>query len=199
MVLHVSSATDYDPYVTSVFPGGHVFVNNVMVDTTPAGTASGNGSSSQPVISADGRYVAFTTNATDLVSGDSNGVSDVAVRDMFTSQLTVLSKGSFGTTGNGKSFAPQISADGRFVYFLSEATNLVGGLSDTNGGADLFIYDTITGKLGCMSVTPSGTSTGNKGVDQSSPTGAYSISADGTGGRLVLRSDRPDESAASRR
>lgn len=180
--VQVSSALDLDPYVTSISPGNHVFVNNVMVDTIPAGNSSGNGSSSEPVISADGRWVAFTTNASDLIAtggADLNGVSDVAVRDLFTGKLTVISRTSTGLTGNGKSFAPQISADGRYVFFLSEARNLVGGVSDANASTDLFRFDTSTNQLACMSVTPAGTATGNKGVDSSSVTGLYSISAAG--------------------
>src|SRR5207247_11010915 len=97
--------------------------------------------------SADGRFVAFDSAATNLVAGDTNGTADVFVHDRqtgTTERVSVASGG--GTQGNGKSggfFAfPALSADGRFVAFQSDATNLVAG--DTNGTTDVFVYDRQT-------------------------------------------------------
>ncbi|WP_198680744.1 TolB family protein [Lentzea terrae] len=101
----------------------------------------GNGDSTTPVISADGRYVAFPSLASNLVPGDRNGVSDVFVKDLRTGLVRSASRG-----GDGPSFdPPALSADGRFVAFVSSATNLVAG--DTNGADDVFVTDMRTGRV----------------------------------------------------
>jgi archaellum component FlaF (FlaF/FlaG flagellin family) len=97
----------------------------------------GNGDSWAPSISADGRYVAFTSRASNLVPGDTNGTWDVFVHDRVTGQTTRVSVASDGTEGNGASEFPSISADGRYVAFISEASNLVPG--DTNDKRDIFV------------------------------------------------------------
>jgi LPXTG-site transpeptidase (sortase) family protein len=114
----------------------------------------GNDHSSVPYISSDGRYVAFASNATNLVAGDTNGVNDVFVHDLTTGATTRVSVDSSGVQGNGGSFTPSISSDGRYVVFLSAATNLVAG--DTNGVSDVFVYDMITGATKRVSVDSSG-------------------------------------------
>jgi Tol biopolymer transport system component len=101
----------------------------------------GNGDSTTPVISADGRYVAFPSLASNLVHGDHNGVSDVFVKDLRTGVVRSASSG-----GDGPSFdPPALSADGRFVAFVSSASNLVAG--DTNGVDDVFVTDMRTGHV----------------------------------------------------
>jgi Tol biopolymer transport system component len=101
----------------------------------------GNGDSTTPVISADGRYVAFPSLASNLVRGDRNGVSDVFVKDLRTGLVRSASRG-----GDGPSFdPPAVSADGRFVAFVSSATNLVA--DDTNGVDDVFVTDMHTGRV----------------------------------------------------
>src|SRR5262245_18763724 len=94
-----------------------------------SGGARDNGSVgfySTPVsLSADGRFVAFSSSGSSLASGDTNGVTDVFVRDRQTGQTTRVSVASGGSQANGPSRLPKISADGRFVVFLSEASNLV--------------------------------------------------------------------------
>jgi archaellum component FlaF (FlaF/FlaG flagellin family) len=97
----------------------------------------GNGRSWAPSISADGRYVAFYSEASNLVPGDTNGRADVFVHDRLTGQTTRVSVASDGTEGNGASEFPRISADGRYVAFISDASNLVPG--DTNGTGDIFV------------------------------------------------------------
>src|SRR5213595_159425 len=99
----------------------------------------GNGGSGGPAISADGRFVAFASYASNLVPGDTNGVADVFVHDRQTGTTKRVSVNSAGTQGNGGSGSPAISADGRFVAFSSYATNLVPG--DTNGVVDVFVHD----------------------------------------------------------
>src|SRR5262249_9356055 len=90
-------------------------------------------------ISADGRYVAFDSQATNLVASDTNGAGDVFVHDRITGATVRVSVDSSGAQGNYGSYRPSISADGRFVAFMSYATNLVAG--DTNGTFDIFVHD----------------------------------------------------------
>src|SRR5437867_3390116 len=130
----------------------------------------GNGGSGGPAISADGRFVAFASYASNLVPGDTNGVADVFVHDRQTGITERVSVDSAGNEGNGGSSGPAISADGRFVAFASSASNLVPG--DTNGVADVFVHDRQTGTTERVSVD----SLGNEGNGSSANP---SISADG--------------------
>jgi Tol biopolymer transport system component len=105
-----------------------------------------------PAISADGRYVAFQSSATNLVSGDTNGVSDIFLRDRQAGITRRVSTTSSGTQGNRASYAPSISADGEHVAFASHATNLVA--YDTNDKADVFVqwqHPAITGRVSLRS------------------------------------------------
>ena len=103
------------------------------------GGEQGNGRSFFPAISADGRFVAFYSDASNLVAADTNGARDVFVHDRQTGETARVSVDSSGAEANGDSFAPAISADGRFVAFSSAASNLVAG--DTNGVDDVFLRD----------------------------------------------------------
>ena len=98
-----------------------------------------NGGSYDPSISADARYVAFASDATDLVTSDTNGATDVFVRDLETDTTVRVSVTSAGGQSNGRSQAPAISANGRYVAYESWATNLAG--SDTNGFLDVYVRD----------------------------------------------------------
>ncbi|MFI5692560.1 TolB family protein [Kribbella sp. NPDC051586] len=109
-----------------------------------AGTAKGLG------VSANGRYVVFSSYADDLVAGDTNGQRDVFVRDVVTGRTTLVSAGPGGVPGNGESREPSISADGRYVVFNSFASNLLPG--DTNGAGDVFRRDLRTGRTTLVSV-----------------------------------------------
>ena len=116
--------------------------------------AEANGNSEVPAISPDGRYVAFRSDATNLVSDDTNDVSDIFIHDRETGQTTRVSVSSSGGQGNGDSDYPTISDDGRYVAFQSHASNLVTG--DTNDSWDIFVHDRQTGQTSCVSVSPSG-------------------------------------------
>jgi Tol biopolymer transport system component len=107
--------------------------------STATGGGQGNGNSFVPAISAGGRFVAFYSEASNLVQGDTNGARDVFVRDVQTGETTRVSVSNSGGEANGDSFAPALSADGRYVAFSSAATNLVDG--DTNDANDIFIRD----------------------------------------------------------
>jgi Tol biopolymer transport system component len=130
-----------------------------------------NGASSSPSISADGRYVVFTSDATNLVPGDTNGVGGVFVRDRSTGTTSMVSLRSDGDQSNAGGYDPSISADGRYVVFTSLATNLVPG--DTNGKADVFVHDRSTGTTSRVSVRSNGDQANNRRSDEPS------ISADG--------------------
>jgi len=155
-----------------------VFVRDLVAGSTEraslgSGGAEANGESDLPSISADGRYVAFESVATNLVAGDANGSRDVFVRDRLLAATQLASVDSGGAHANGDSRAPAISADGRFVAFESAATNLVA--NDTNGMHDVFLRDRQDG----VTVRASVDSSGVQGNDDSfNP----SVSADG---RLV--------------
>jgi Tol biopolymer transport system component len=126
------------------------------VSVSSAG-AQGNGVSAQGAISADGRYVAFYSDASNLVSGDTNARSDVFVRDIQTGTTTRVSVSSSGAQANGNSSQPHISADGRFVAFTSDASDLVSG--DTNARRDVFLHDRSTGTTSRVSVRSTGAQT----------------------------------------
>ncbi|HOC32431.1 MAG TPA: hypothetical protein PKK84_09330, partial [Armatimonadota bacterium] len=116
-----------------------------------------NSSSYRPAISADGRFVAFWSFASNLVPGDTNARPDVFLRDRWTGTTTLVSVASDGTQGNDESGRDglSISADGRYVAFQSLARNLVP--NDVNLVSDVFLRDTRTGSTSCLSVTPAGT------------------------------------------
>jgi Tol biopolymer transport system component len=89
------------------------------------------------VISADGRYVAFSTGSSDATVGDRSGQADIYVRDRVNNTTARVSVSSDGDSGNGESATPSISADGTRVAFYSPADNLAPG--DTNGWGDVFL------------------------------------------------------------
>lgn len=152
-----------------------VFVRDTLLGlTTRVSVASdgteGNGISGRPSISADGRYVAFHSDAGNLVPGDTNNSVDVFVHDRQTGETTRVSLTTGGIQGNMSSIAPAISADGRIVAFTSFANNLVPG--DTNNRGDVFAHDRLTGETTRVSV--------DSGGGQSNDTSERpSISADG--------------------
>ena len=125
-----------------------IFVRDRATDTlewisvAPDGTA-GNSDSVAPAISADGRYVSFASRATNLVAGDTNDARDVFVHDRFLGLTERVSLTSAGLQGDAESVESSLSADGRFVAFVSEATNLVP--DDTNSVRDVFVRDRLLG------------------------------------------------------
>lgn len=118
------------------------------ISVTSDGTEA-NDNSGSPSLSADGRYVAYGSDATNLVPGDTNGVIDIFVFDRYTNMTERVSVASDGTQANDHSAEPSISADGRFVTYSSGASSLVPG--DTNG-YDIFVFDRQTGTTTRVSV-----------------------------------------------
>lgn len=116
---------------------------NLLVSVNTNGIFAGNGDSSEPSISADGRYVAFTSWASDLVAGDTNKAGDVFVRDLSAGTTVRVSADKSGQGfGNNSSYTPTISADGRYVLFHSLANNLSPG-TFTSGTENLFLRDRV--------------------------------------------------------
>src|SRR6266852_5252084 len=147
-VVFASNSTDLVSGLTN--SNGAVFIRDLVAGTTrmvsinQAGTGAGNGYSDYWQVTPDGRYVAFDSRSSDLVSGDTNGVKDVFVRDMTANTTTLVSVNSNGTgTGNNTSQYPVISDDGRYVAFESTASNL--GPIDNNGNFDVYVRDLVAG------------------------------------------------------
>jgi Tol biopolymer transport system component len=142
--------------------------------------APANGPTFYPSISADGRYVAFTSDARNLVPGDTNRVPDVFRKDRLTGEVVRVSVGAGGAQADDESYTSYltaISADGRFVCFTSDATNLVPG--DTNDREDVFVRDLVAGTTTRVSVGPGG-------IEADGDSDRASISADGN--RVVFES-----------
>src|SRR5262245_11883670 len=126
--------------VVAVPASGQGTTTRISVAT--GGAQGVGGSSDGPVTSADGRFITFSSAATNLVAGDTNDAFDVFVHDRQTATTTRVSVGAGGVQAAGRSIAPVISGDGRFVAFMSAASNLVPG--DTNNAFDVFVHDRQT-------------------------------------------------------
>ena len=171
----------FESYASNLVTGdtngaGDVFVHNMQTGTTvrvsvDSSGVQGDGQSSYPSLSANGRFVAFESDATNLVAGDTNGSTDIFVHDLLTGTTQRATVDSTGVQANSASHLASISADGRFVAFESYASNLVG--LDNNSVLDIFVHDFQTGATLLASV---GTA-GNKSINQNSV--APSISQDG--------------------
>lgn len=154
----------FDSYATNLVAGDvndapDVFVHDCQTGATTLISRNswgevGNGWSSAPTISFDGRYVAFYSSASNLVPNDTNEAGDIFVRDRQTGETTRVSVNSAGQEGNEYSRDPTISADGRHVAFESRATNLVPG--DANDKDDIFAHDRQTGRTTRVSVSSAG-------------------------------------------
>lgn len=173
-VAFVTRATNLDPADTN--SEADVCLRDLATGTTELvsvalGGGSGNRGSYQPAISSDGRYVAFTSFASDLVAGDQNGRNDVYRRDRRLGRTVRVSLDATGIEVREHCEAPAISADGRFVSFQSRAAVLVA--NDTNGEPDVFLKDLVSGAIERVSL-------GAGGIEGNGPAGPTSaISADG--------------------
>lgn len=162
VVAFQSSATNLVPNDTNgqpdVFVRDRVAGVTTRVSVSSAGVQA-NGTSDHVAISADGRYVAFRSNASNLVAGDTNGAYDVFLHDRATGTTSRVSVSTSGVQGTSGSERPSISSDGRYVAFVSYAPNLVAG--DTNSSGDVFVHDTHTGVTSLESRATTGVS-GNR-------------------------------------
>lgn len=174
----------FDSGATNLVPGDtnaswDIFVrDNAEGVTTRISVSSagdqGNATSSEPAISADGRFVAFVSKATNLVPNDTNNQRDMFVYDRNTQTTTRVSVDSAGNEQNSYCFGSSISGNGQFVVFESEATNLVP--SDTNNRRDVFVHDRSTGTTTRVSVDSAGNqSDGSSGNARISENGRYVV------------------------
>ncbi len=137
-----------------------IFVRDLLTGTTTMVSVSstgqqGNRRSRRASISGDGRFVAFRSDATNLVPGDTNGKTDIFLHDRQTHTTTRVSVASDGTQANDDTHAMSISADGQLVAFDSYASNLVS--DDTNGTLDVFVHEPSTGETTRVNVADDGT------------------------------------------
>ena len=154
-----------------------VFVRDLTTGTLTRTSTAADGSQADAgsvlaSMSVDGRHVAFQSDATNLVAGDTNGVTDVYVKNLTTGAITRASTAADGSQGNGVSTGASLSRDGNLVAFVSRADNLVAG--DTNLSADVFVKNLTTGAVTRVSTASDGTQSSGDA------TGIARISADGT-------------------
>ena len=155
----------YESFATNLVPGDtngkkDVFLFDCHTWTTERASVTwdgneANGSSEEASISIDGRYVAFSSVASNLVVGDTNSRYDIFVLDRDAGTMERVSVASDGSQANDRSNHPSVSSDGRYVAFASEATNVVAG--DTNGKWDVFVHDRQTGATERVSVASDST------------------------------------------
>jgi RHS repeat-associated protein len=159
-----------DPLGNVLAVGGGATGDVTELISQSTGKVHGNGASNQSYLSADGRYVVFQSSAANLVTGDTNAVDDVFLRDRLDGTTIRVSVSSSGIQGNGASSDPAISADGRYVVYTSAATNLVSG--DTNAKVDIFVFDRTTAATTRASLA-------NAGAQSNHSSGDAVVSGDG--------------------
>src|SRR6266704_1182779 len=145
-----------NPLPILVAPRLNVFLRDrtagmtTLVSVNFTGTGGGNGDSIPTGISTNGRYACFESSASDLVLTDTNGLTDVFVRDLMSNTTALVSANLAGVPGNGVCRGSALTPDGRYVAFVSAATNLVAG--DTNGIPDVFLRDLQASTTALVSV-----------------------------------------------
>lgn len=148
-VVFASAANDLTPggngrFVLNIYLRDRTAQTTTLVSANINGTDGGNDNSINPQVSSNGQFVVFQSDASDLVPNDTNGVTDIFMRNVSTGTTTLVSAASDGSPGNGASTDPIMTPDGRYVVFLSSATNLTSGIA-ANGLPDLFVRDMVLG------------------------------------------------------
>ena len=171
-IAFASAASNLVPGDTNGEPD--IFLHDAANGTTTrvsvaTGGTQANGDSFLPALSANGRYIVFTSDASNLVANDANGALDIFLHDRTTQVTSRVSLGAGGVQANGMSHFGAISADARYVAFDSDATNLIPGGSSLR---NVYARDRVTGKVTRLSVSLPGSRTEGGG---SQPV----ISADG--------------------
>ena len=157
MVVFDSTSTNLVAEASGVYANVYlksIDTGEIWLVSSDASGIIGDSESKNPDVSADGRYVAFESASTNLVSGDINSLRDVFVKDMETGAVELISVSTDGTQSNGSSSLPSISADGRYVVFMSHSDNLIA--EDTNNEYDIFLRDRETGTTTCISMGEDG-------------------------------------------
>jgi Tol biopolymer transport system component len=167
-VAFYSHASNLEPGDTN--GKADIFLHEVSTGITrPVSESSsggaGNGDSRRPALSADGRFVAFESWATNLVPGDTNNAVDIFLRDLRTGTTEIVSLNASGKPGNGDSRDPRISDDGRFVLFTSFARDMVP--DDTRDWGDVFLHDRESKSTKRVSVASDGSEGNHESADGS--------------------------------
>ncbi len=174
-VVFSSVANDLTPggngrFVLNVYLRDRTANTTVLVSTNINGTGGGNDNSVLGQVSTNGQFVVFQSDASDLVPNDTNGVTDIFMRNGVAGTTTLVSVAPDGSPGNGASTDPVMTPDGRYVAFISSATNLMAG--DTNGIPDVFVRDLVLGTNYLISVGASGPN-GSMATPVITPDGRY--------------------------
>lgn len=189
-VAFLSKASNLVPGDTNgaqdVFLHDRITGLTTRVSVGPGGVEA-NWHSHSPAVSGDGRYVGFESEASNLVASDTNFLRDVFVHDTQTSLTERISLGLAGAETDGASGEPKLSADGRYVAFWSEGTNLVAG--DVNGWRDVFVRDTLSGLNELISVT-------SAGVQGNFHSGKFGLDLSSDGGVVAFHSEAGNFNAA---
>ena len=177
LILFSSTADNLVLQTNKTYPGRqNVYLSDqisgtmVLISVSADGTTGGSGDSFGLGLSTNGQYVLFESSATNLVAGDTNNVSDVFVRDLVNNTTTLVSVAADGSWANGPSRSSTMTPDGRYVAFVSAATNLVAG--DTNRIPDIFERDLQAGTTVLVS-------TGAKSASITSSSEAPEMTPDG--------------------
>jgi Tol biopolymer transport system component len=177
---NLSLTSSNTAFATRGVPTLNVFLRDrtngttALVSVNLAGTGGGNDNSLPVNLSTNGRYAAFESSASDLVAGDTNGVTDIFVRDLVKGTTILVTVSTNGDVGSGASRSAVMTPDGRYVAFVSEANNLVGG--DTNGIPDVFVRDVQAGVTTLVSVKARRALTGSSSdAPDITPDGRYVV------------------------
>ncbi len=190
-VAFVSKASNLVPNDTNARPkyaGGDIFVRDLQTGITRRVSVSSSEKQANHIsydssISAHGRYVAFTSGASNLVPNDTNGTIDVFVRDRLEGTTEIVSLNSSGDQAHQGAGSSSMSADGRYVAFTSLASNLVP--NDTNNHSDVFVRDRLKGTTQIVSVDSSGNRVVRGGESPSISTDGRFVSFDSGAPKLV--------------
>jgi len=170
-VVFTSAANDLVPggnsfYSLNVFLRDRASNTTVLVSGNLSGTGGGNGNSMLGQVSTNGQFVVFQSDASNLVPNDTNGVTDIFVSDLVAGTTTLVSVSTNGGPANGASTDPVMTPDGRFVAFISRASNLVPG--DNNGIPDVFVRDLVAG-TNCLVSVGASLASGNPNTIMATP------------------------------
>ena len=158
-------------FISLTICGAANATNSTNIISISTNGSISNGYSSGASVSADGRYITFSSYATNLVAGDNNSCSDIFVRDRVLNTTKRISVSNSGEESNGDSYGPSISIEGRYIAYTSYATNLVA--NDNNGYSDVFVYDRLRDITQRVSIS-------NNGYEGNGDSYEPSISADGS-------------------
>src|SRR5262245_28146137 len=175
-VVFTSAANDLVAGDNGMF-GVDVFLRDrgsnttVLVSANLDGTGGGSENSAGGMVSTNGRYVVFESEADDLILNDTNDVDDIFVRDLATGTTRLVSVSASGGSASAASSDPVITPDGRYVVFISVATNLVA--NDTNGIRDVFVRDLVADTTALVSVGATANGTTFMSTPVITPDGRY--------------------------